>query len=158
MCVIDTGARQTHEDLHDNIVGGWNRCGMLGSPLLLDGLRVLGTIFRRELLCAAAAAPEPQLAAPAHRLPAGGSHFSAPPPRLAKPFPPARAPCAHPCRAELDDGQPQPGSAAYSDLSDAVGHGTHTAGIIGAQGNNGLGVAGMSWQVSLHICKASTDE
>ncbi|KAL4435650.1 hypothetical protein ABPG77_002613 [Micractinium sp. CCAP 211/92] len=85
VCVIDTGARQTHEDLRDNIVGGWNR-------------------------------------------------------------------------AEIDGGQPQPGSAAYSDLSDAVGHGTHTAGIIGAQGNNGLGVAGMSWQVSLHICKASTDE
>lgn len=27
VCVIDTGARQTHEDLRANIVGGWNRWG-----------------------------------------------------------------------------------------------------------------------------------
>jgi len=32
---------------------------------------------------------------------------------------------------------------------DASGHGTHVAGIIGACGNNGLGVAGVAWQVRL---------
>jgi len=34
-------------------------------------------------------------------------------------------------------------------LTDGYGHGTHVAGIIGAVGNNGLGVAGIAWQVSL---------
>jgi len=29
------------------------------------------------------------------------------------------------------------------------GHGTHVAGIIGAAGNNGIGVAGVNWQVTL---------
>jgi large repetitive protein len=32
---------------------------------------------------------------------------------------------------------------------DENGHGTHVAGIIGAQGNNGIGVSGVSWEVSL---------
>ena len=29
------------------------------------------------------------------------------------------------------------------------GHGTHVAGIIGAVGNNGIGVAGMNWQTTI---------
>ncbi|SVE56584.1 uncharacterized protein METZ01_LOCUS509438, partial [marine metagenome] len=33
--------------------------------------------------------------------------------------------------------------------SDSVGHGTHVAGIIGAQGNNNLGAVGVNWDVSL---------
>jgi subtilisin family serine protease len=33
-------------------------------------------------------------------------------------------------------------------------HGTHVAGIIGAVGDNALGVVGVNWQVSLMACKA----
>lgn len=33
--------------------------------------------------------------------------------------------------------------------SDDNGHGTHCAGVIGAAGNNGVGVAGVNWNVSL---------
>jgi hypothetical protein len=33
--------------------------------------------------------------------------------------------------------------------ADDVGHGTHTSGIVGAVGNNGLGVTGVAWQVQL---------
>ena len=39
--------------------------------------------------------------------------------------------------------------ASDSDPSDELGHGTHVAGIIGARGNNNLGVAGVSWDVRL---------
>jgi len=35
------------------------------------------------------------------------------------------------------------------DPMDKNGHGTHCAGTIGAVGNNGLGIAGMNWEVSL---------
>ena len=36
-----------------------------------------------------------------------------------------------------------------ADPFDDEGHGTHVAGTIGAVGNNGIGVAGVAWQVSL---------
>ena len=36
-----------------------------------------------------------------------------------------------------------------SDTRDDIGHGTHVAGVIGARGDNGIGVAGMSWGVRL---------
>jgi subtilisin family serine protease len=36
-----------------------------------------------------------------------------------------------------------------SDPSDANGHGTHVSGTIGAVGNNGIGVTGVNWNVSL---------
>ncbi len=36
-----------------------------------------------------------------------------------------------------------------SRLGDITGHGTHVAGIIGAVGNNGAGVAGVNWQVKI---------
>jgi subtilisin family serine protease len=40
-----------------------------------------------------------------------------------------------------------------SDPMDDNGHGTHVAGIIGAVGNNGIGVAGVAWNVKILPCK-----
>ena len=45
------------------------------------------------------------------------------------------------------------GRTANDDSMDDDGHGTHVAGIIGAEGNNGIGVAGVNWQVSLLAVK-----
>ncbi|MBN2233785.1 MAG: S8 family serine peptidase, partial [Opitutales bacterium] len=41
-----------------------------------------------------------------------------------------------------------------SAVADASGHGTHVAGIIGAAGDNVLGISGVNWQVSLLAVKA----
>src|SRR5262245_14467078 len=38
---------------------------------------------------------------------------------------------------------------------DGYGHGTHTAGTIGATGNNGTGVSGVNWDVSLMALKVT---
>ena len=40
--------------------------------------------------------------------------------------------------------------------ADEDGHGTHVAGIVGATGNNGLGVVGVSWKVTLLPLKVVT--
>jgi subtilisin family serine protease len=40
---------------------------------------------------------------------------------------------------------------------DALGHGTHVAGVIGAMGNNGVGVAGVCWDVRLMAVKVLDD-
>jgi subtilisin family serine protease len=37
---------------------------------------------------------------------------------------------------------------------DNVGHGTHVAGTVGARGNNGIGVAGVNWNVRLMALRA----
>ncbi|PSC68690.1 Extracellular basic protease [Micractinium conductrix] len=83
VCVIDTGAQPSHQDLAGNIAGGWNRA------------------------------------------------FGA------------------------DNSQPLPDTPEYSDFSDQVGHGTTTAGVLAAAGNNGVGVTGVAWSASLYICKAT---
>lgn len=41
-----------------------------------------------------------------------------------------------------------------ADPMDDHGHGTHSAGIIGAVGDNGIGIAGMAWKVRLMPVKA----
>jgi subtilisin family serine protease len=45
-----------------------------------------------------------------------------------------------------------------TDVTDAEGHGTHVAGILGAAGNNGDGVAGVAWGVQLLPVKVLDDE
>jgi hypothetical protein len=45
-----------------------------------------------------------------------------------------------------------------NDVQDRYGHGTHVAGIIGAEGGNSLGVAGINWNVSLMSLKFFDDK
>jgi subtilisin family serine protease len=39
------------------------------------------------------------------------------------------------------------------DLTDEFGHGTHVAGILGAVGNNGIGMVGTAWRATILNCK-----
>jgi len=48
--------------------------------------------------------------------------------------------------------------AADNDPTDGNGHGTHVAGIVGAVGNNGLGVLGVAPQVRLMAVKGLNDQ
>lgn len=45
------------------------------------------------------------------------------------------------------------GTPDYFNYNDTYGHGTHTAGIIGAVGNNRQGIAGVVWNVKLLVCR-----
>jgi len=56
------------------------------------------------------------------------------------------------CPAGSHGYSPAPGSPDACDPMDLDGHGTHVAGIIGAVGNNGLGVSGVNWNVQLMAC------
>ncbi|MBO9542600.1 S8 family serine peptidase [bacterium] len=44
-----------------------------------------------------------------------------------------------------------------ADVMDRFGHGTHVAGIIGASGNNGVGVAGVAWNSKILAVKVLGD-
>lgn len=44
-----------------------------------------------------------------------------------------------------------------NNIQDVYGHGTHVAGIIGAEGGNSWGVAGINWNVSLMTLKFTDD-
>lgn len=45
-----------------------------------------------------------------------------------------------------------------NDPQDVNGHGTHVAGIIGARGNNGLGISGICWNTKLMPLKFTNDQ
>ncbi len=53
----------------------------------------------------------------------------------------------------MDGGHGWNALTGTNDPNDDGGHGTLMAGIIGAVGNNGLGVVGMAWQVQIMACK-----
>ena len=43
-------------------------------------------------------------------------------------------------------------------LSDAISHGTAVSGVLGARGNNGMGIAGACWEVQLMAVRAFDEE
>ncbi|MGI8543201.1 MAG: S8 family serine peptidase [Aridibacter sp.] len=49
----------------------------------------------------------------------------------------------------IDDERGYNADANSGDPMDENGHGTHCSGIIGAEGNNGLGIAGINWKVKI---------
>lgn len=49
----------------------------------------------------------------------------------------------------IDDFQGWSFYSNSSDIYDYRGHGTHVAGIIGAEGNNNIGIAGINWNIRL---------
>lgn len=50
------------------------------------------------------------------------------------------------------------GAVQDTDVHDADGHGTHVSGIVGAEGNNDLGVAGVAWGVPIMPIKVLNDQ
>ncbi len=57
----------------------------------------------------------------------------------------------------VDDSHGVSTSTGSADFSDCNGHGTHVAGIIGARGNNGVGIAGVNWTASLIAVNTDAD-
>jgi len=45
-----------------------------------------------------------------------------------------------------------------ADMDEVQGHGTHVAGILGATGNNGIGIAGVCWDVQIAVLKYLSDD
>ncbi|MFI0348433.1 MAG: S8 family peptidase [Chthoniobacterales bacterium] len=62
----------------------------------------------------------------------------------------ATNPCVHPHGINF---LPEKIFKKKNDIMDYHGHGTHCAGIIGAVGNNGVGISGVAWKVQLMACK-----
>ncbi|PIE54662.1 MAG: hypothetical protein CSA35_04640 [Dethiosulfovibrio peptidovorans] len=54
----------------------------------------------------------------------------------------------------VEEGQSSP---VFSDYEDGNGHGTHVSGIIGAVGNNKLGVVGVNWKVRIITLRVLDD-
>ena len=54
-----------------------------------------------------------------------------------------------PPRSGAEHGRGAPTTSRATPTRDYNGHGTHVAGTIGARGNNGIGVAGVNWNVHL---------
>ncbi|KAI7846424.1 hypothetical protein COHA_000037 [Chlorella ohadii] len=48
---------------------------------------------------------------------------------------------------------PAPGTPAFFNFNDSYSHGTSTCGVMAAVGNNGVGLAGVNWKLSLYVCK-----
>lgn len=53
----------------------------------------------------------------------------------------------------IDDVHGLNAAANSGDIEDVVGHGTFISGLIGAVGNNEIGVSGVAWQVQLMTCR-----
>jgi subtilisin family serine protease len=53
----------------------------------------------------------------------------------------------------LDGGHGYNAFTGTNDPTDVDGHGTLVAGVLGAVGNNGVGVCGVAWQVQMMACK-----
>jgi subtilisin family serine protease len=53
----------------------------------------------------------------------------------------------------LDGGHGYNAFTGTNDPTDADGHGTLVAGVLGGVGNNGVGVCGVAWQVPMMACK-----
>lgn len=50
-----------------------------------------------------------------------------------------------------------PGSEAWTNYNDTLGHGTHVTGLIAAVGDNAEGVSGVSWRAGVLSCRFISD-